>query len=207
MRPVLEWLVSLQSAEQTRLFGPSAESICRIVADSDFWAMLDGMAAVLTPVWDFLGWVRGCACHEDALMRGQNTPCPRKGCRGPELAAKVDMVCDQVTWACGAWSDGGSLARERMVDLGPTVVALSRHAGASSVPEPGAPVPSCSLPPALALLLLLQPTPAFHHPLEVNASKGKRGPHTDAQNESARHAPHNRGSSLHAARAPPSRES
>ena len=84
------------------------------------------MAAVLTPVWDFLGWVRGCACHEDALMRGQNTPCPRQGCRGPELAAKVDMVCEQVTWACGAWSDGGSLARERMVDLGPTVVALLR---------------------------------------------------------------------------------
>ena len=76
-----------------RIFSPGALHVLR---DVKFWQRMDLLHVVLSPMFGFDLWCRGCKCHEGALGLAHSADaCRHKGCRGPELADKVHSMCEQ----------------------------------------------------------------------------------------------------------------
>ncbi len=44
----------------------------------------------------FVGWVQGCDCHEEQLLRGQAVQCVFKGCRARSLARRVCQLLETI---------------------------------------------------------------------------------------------------------------
>ena len=63
---------------------------------SVFWAHTQEVQVSMRPLFLLSGWVTGCPCHEEKLRRHIRLLCPRKGCRGPELAGNVQETVSEL---------------------------------------------------------------------------------------------------------------
>ena len=66
-----------------------AQSFLTAVQSDVFWRQCDTLQALARPVSDFSSWLRACPCHEAACLAERDITCAWKGCRAPELAARV----------------------------------------------------------------------------------------------------------------------
>ncbi|MCP4243719.1 MAG: hypothetical protein GY772_24465, partial [bacterium] len=73
-----------------------AGELAGAIRDGALWARADFLERALRPLHDFAGRVRGCRCHD---LRAASVPCPFKGCRAPELSAKLKAVVWEICQA------------------------------------------------------------------------------------------------------------
>ena len=66
-----------------------SRAVWQAVQDEMFWARANGLKKVVNPFKEFMGWLRGCPCHEAQLRQGQQVICPWKGCRARELLPRL----------------------------------------------------------------------------------------------------------------------
>ena len=75
------------------------------VQDERFWFQLGVIDKLCRATCRFSAWLRRCACHEAECKRNRNFRCPWKGCRAPELSARLDECFadfETTRSACGA---------------------------------------------------------------------------------------------------------
>ena len=66
-----------------------AHSVLTAVQSDVFWRQCHALQALARPVSDFSAWLRACPCHEAACLAERDITCAWKGCRAPELSARV----------------------------------------------------------------------------------------------------------------------
>ncbi len=62
------------------------------VQGDSFWDRADLLQAVARPVANMAGWLKGCDCHEEALVNRQKVDCVWKGCRAPHLSRRLGQL-------------------------------------------------------------------------------------------------------------------
>ncbi|MCP4239835.1 MAG: hypothetical protein GY772_04665 [bacterium] len=72
--------------------GSAGALLVELAKTDAFWWETRAVLWLTTHFAHFSGWLRGCACHEEALRNGRQVVCQWKGCRARELAAKVRSV-------------------------------------------------------------------------------------------------------------------
>lgn len=124
-RGLLQWLVVRHDGDLRSLFGPTAHEIKDVILDPDFWGTMEMLLSTLGPVFGILHWIRGCSCHAWVLAEGgKPPPCIWKGCRGPELASKIEEATGALLGNMATAVPERATVADRCLWLGPETAAL-----------------------------------------------------------------------------------
>ena len=85
-----------------------AKQVWDSVRSAEFWSAAAFYRWVTRPVTQMSGWVRGCECHDAELRNRVQVACVWKGCRAPQLQARLGQfwsdlteVRDEALWGQG----------------------------------------------------------------------------------------------------------
>jgi len=97
----------------------AASAFLAAVRSAEFWARCRLLEVVVAPVKKFAAWLRGCPCHEaECISKTQHVQCLWKGCRGPQLWARIQQASDEMVAARSQDQDGEvSSAMTRMLGV------------------------------------------------------------------------------------------
>ena len=73
-----------------------AANFLAIGRDPSFWATGRILGDLVRPVHRMASWLGGCPCHEEQLRRGERVSCRWKGCRAPELPARIGQLVSEL---------------------------------------------------------------------------------------------------------------